>query len=99
MDFVSASANMIAVEIQRHSALSLICSLISLTSIVVLHSWQLGTASLVIKSYRLLQSVIRRPRLVSFKDSSGFDHLKAGLLINCHIHLIQLNLSKELDIA
>ena len=41
---VKQSASIMAVEIHRHCVWSLDCSLSSMTSIVVLHSWQLGTA-------------------------------------------------------
>ena len=58
--FVRQSASIIAVEIQRHCECPSACCLISITSTVVLHSSQLGTASLVTKSYKLLQSVISR---------------------------------------
>ena len=37
-------------DIQRHSAFPNACCLINITSTVVLHSWQLGVASLVTRS-------------------------------------------------
>ena len=48
--FVKQSANIIAVEIHLHCECPSACCLISITSTVVLHSSQLGVASLVTRS-------------------------------------------------
>ena len=47
---VKQSASIMAVEIHLHCIWSLDCSFRSITSIVVLHSWQLGTAFFITKS-------------------------------------------------
>ena len=69
---VRQSASMIAVDIQRHSEFPSACCLISITSTVVLHSSQFGTASLVTRSYRLLQSVIKRAFWEVRNECSGY---------------------------
>ena len=96
---VKQSAIMIAVEIHLHSVESLDCCLINMTSIVVLHSWQFGVAILFTKSYRLLQSVTSKAFGSAFKDSSGFCHRKRLSFIIAHMHLNQVNLSSDDDIA
>ena len=52
--FVKLSASIMAVDTQRHIVWSLDCSFRSITSIVVRHSWQLGTAVLVIRFIKWL---------------------------------------------
>ena len=84
---VKQSASIIAVEIHLHSVVFSDCCLISITSIVVRHSWQLGVAILFTRSHRLLQSVIRRAFGSFCKESSGFCHWKLPSLMNAHIHL------------
>ena len=66
---------------------------------VVRHSWQLGVAFFVARSYKDLQSVIMSPGCSLSKAVSGACHLKLGFLIKPHIHLIQVNLSREVDMA
>ena len=99
MDLVKQSASIMAVLIQRHCVWFLDCSFNSITSIVVCHSWQFGTAVLVTKSNKDLQSVIISPGCSLHKAFSGLCHSNAGFLIWPHMHLIQVNLSSELDIA
>ena len=50
MGFVKQSASIIAVEIQRHWECPAACCLINITSTVVRHSSQLGTANFVVRS-------------------------------------------------
>lgn len=71
----------------------------SITSIVVLHSSQLGVANLVTKSYRDLQSVINNAFGSVFKAVSGYCHLNVGSTMYPHKHLSQDNLSSEELIA
>ena len=99
MALVNPSASMMAVETQRHVVWSLDCSLSSMTSIVVLHSWQLGTAFFVIRSKRDLQSVIIKPDGSCFREVSGLDHKKFGSFMKPHMQRIHVSLSNELDIA
>ena len=73
---VKQSANMMAVETHLQMVCSLDCSFKSITSIVVRHSWQFGTAFFVIKSYKDLQSVIIKPLCSFFKEVSGRYHWK-----------------------
>lgn len=75
---VRQSANIIAVEIHLHWVLLSACSLICIASIVVLHSWQFGTASLVTRSNRDLQSVISSAFFWLAKAFSGFCHWHVG---------------------
>ena len=81
MTLVRQSASIMAVDTQRHWVCSLDCSFSNMTSMVVLHSWQFGTAVLVIKSYSDLQSVIIKPRGSAFKEVSGWDQSKEGFLM------------------
>ena len=78
MGLVRQSGSMIAVEIHLQTALPSACSLICITSIVVRHFWQFGTASLVTRSNRDLQSVTSRAFGCSLNAFSGFCHWKFG---------------------
>ena len=90
---------MMAVEIHRHEMLSWDCSFINITSIVVLHSSQFGVANLVTRSYKDLQSVTIKAFGSVGRETSGFCHLKEGLPMYPHIHLSQLSLSNDDDMA
>ena len=99
MTLVRPSASMIAVETHLQVVWSLDCSLSNMTSIVVLHSWQLGTAFFVIRSKRDLQSVIIKPAGSCLREISGLDHMKLGSFMKPHMHRIHVSLSNELDMA
>ena len=88
-----------AVEIHLHSVVFSDCCLINITSIVVRHSWQLGVAILFTRSHRLLQSVIRRAFVSCCREISGVCHLKIPSLTIAHMHLTQVSLSRDEDIA
>ena len=96
--FVRVLASMIAVDIHLQSVFPSACCRISMTSIAVRHSWQLGVATLVIRSYRLLQSVVRSALGSSFSEISGYCHANFGLWITPHMQRIQLSLWTDDDI-
>ena len=71
---VKASASIVAVLIHLHMECSPDCSLSIITSMVVRHSWQFGTANFVIKSHRALQFVTSRAFGRLCNAFSGFCH-------------------------
>ena len=100
VQFVKQSASMIAVDTQRHVVWFRDCSfrstyLYCCPPFLIVGDCIFGNEAM--RPKRDLQSVIISSLCSPSSDLSGPCQAKSGLLLNPHIHLIQVSLSNELD--